>query len=86
MDTKSIKELLENQQEELTNIFKHEDSLLYELERYEKKIQDLGQANTSLDIAIFTVYRAHIKNMKYMLDNIHMYKNESPIENDNYTR
>ena len=86
MDTNMFKEILEAQKDIMKNIFKHEDSLLSELERYENKINDLGKPNSSLDIAVSTVYKAHIKNIKYLLNNIHENKNSNSIEDGNITR
>ena len=85
MDTNLFKEMLAKQKDMMKNIFKHEDILLSELERYEKKIEELGHANSSLDIAVSTVYKAHIKNVKYLLDNIHVYRVTNSVEDDNLT-
>ncbi len=85
MDTNLFKEMLARQKDMMKNIFKHEDILLSELERYEKKIEELGHANSSLDIAVSTVYKAHIKNVKYLLDNIHVYRMINSVEDDNLT-
>ena len=74
MEKNKFTDLLENQKSIARDIFKHEDILLSELDRYEKMIASFGRARSSLEIAMVTIYRAHIKNLKHLLDNLHVYK------------
>ena len=74
MEKNKFTDLLDNQKSMAKDVFKHEDMLLSELDRYEEKIKSLGRARSSLEIAVVTIYRAHIKNIKHLLDNLHVYK------------
>jgi hypothetical protein len=51
-----------------------EEDLLKDLEYYNKKLKLLGSAGTTLDISIATVYKAHIKSIKRLLDVINKIK------------
>lgn len=74
MEKNKFTDLLENQKSIARDIFKHEDILLSELDRYEKMIASFGRARSSLEIAMVTIYKAHVKNIKHLLDNLHVYK------------
>ena len=74
MDKNKFTDLLDNQKSMAKDVFKHEDMLLSELDRYEEMIRSFGRARSSLEIAIVTIYKAHVKNIKYLLDNLHIYK------------
>lgn len=51
-----------------------EEDLLKDLEYYNKKLKLLGSAETTLDISIVTVYKAHIKSIKRLLNVINKIK------------
>ena len=74
MENNKFTDLLKNQKRIARDIFKHEDMLLSELDRYEKMIASFGRAQSSLEIAMVTIYRAHVKNIEHLLDNLHVYK------------
>jgi len=74
MEKNKFTDLLENQKSIVKDIFKHEDLLLSELDRYEQMITSFGRARSSLEIAMVTIYKAHVKNIKHLLDNLHIYK------------
>lgn len=74
MDKNKFTDLLENQKSIARDIFKHEDLLLSELDRYQQMITSLGRARSSLEIAMVTIYKAHVKNIKHLLDNLYIYK------------
>lgn len=74
MEKNKFTDLLENQKSIARDIFKHEDLLLSELDHYEKMIMSFGRARSSMEIAMVTICRAHIKNIKHLLDNLHVYK------------
>lgn len=74
MEKNKFTDLLENQKTITRDIFKHEDLLLSELDRYEKMISSFGRARSSLEIAMVTIYKAHVKNITHLLDNLHVYK------------
>ena len=74
MEKNKFTDLLENQKSIVKDIFKHEDLLLSELDRYEHMIASFGRARSSLEIAMVTIYKAHTKNIRHLLDNLHIYK------------
>lgn len=83
MNTNRFKEMIGNQKNTMMDIFKYEDSLLTELDRYEDILKSIGKAESSLDIALLTVYKAHVKNIKYLLDNLHTYKKLDVAQDNN---
>lgn len=74
MEKNKFTDLVENQKSIVKDIFKHEDLLLSELDRYERMITSFGRARSSLEIAMVTICKAHVKNIKHLLDNLHIYK------------
>lgn len=74
MGKNKFTDLLENQKSIVRDIFKHEELLLSELDHYEQMISSIGRARSSLEIAMVTIYKAHVKNIKHLLDNLHTYK------------
>jgi len=70
-----------NNQDLLWETFRYEqileetgEDLLKDLEYYNKKLKLLGSAETTLDISIVTVYKAHIKSIKRLLNVINKIK------------
>lgn len=45
-----------------------EEDLIRDYEYYNKRLKSLGTAKTPLDISIQTVYNAHLKSIKRLLD------------------
>jgi len=74
MDKNKFTDILDNQKSIARDIFKHEDLLLSELDRYELLISSFGRARSSLEIAMVTICKAHVKNIKHLLDNLYIYK------------
>lgn len=74
MDKNKFTDILDNQKSIARDIFKHEDLLLSELDRYEQLISSFGRARSSLEIAMVTIYKAHVKNIRHLLDNLYIYK------------
>lgn len=70
MKQMSFLNLSDSEKKRLWNIFHHEDMLLSELDFYEDKIRSIGNPNTSMEIAVLTIYKKHIKNIYYLLDKI----------------
>ena len=70
MKQMSFLSLSDSEKKYLWNIFHHEDLLLSELDFYEDKIRSIGKPKTSIDIAVLTIYKKHIKNIHYLLDKI----------------
>lgn len=82
MDINDLIKLSGNNQDLLWDTFRYEqileeteEDLLKDLEYYNKKLKLLGSAETTLDISITTVYKAHIKSIKRLLNVINKIKN-----------
>ena len=88
MEIHELINLSKNNKELLWDTFRYEqiledteDDLLKDLEYYNKKLKLLDKPESSLDIGIVSVYKAHIKSINRLLNVINNIKSSSHDSN-----